>query len=126
MKQIALLLFLIPFSLFSQQIFFCEAVDRSGYPKNVSKEFTIGNDGGFIKILIKMNKAVGSNNIIFDVYKMENNKELFDNTVQMEIKPALTWFYKEITFFNGGSYRIYVYDERNKLLGLGEVKINLR
>ena len=126
MKQLTLLLFLIPFNVFSQQIIFCEAVDRSGYPKNVSKEFTIGNDGGFIKILIKMNKAVGSNNIIFDVYKMENNKELFDNTVHMEIQPALTWFYKEITFFKGGSYRIYVYDERNKLLGLGEVKINLR
>ena len=44
----------------------------------------------------------------------------------MEIQPAVTWFYKEITFFKSGIYRIYVYDEKDKLIGLGEVKINLR
>lgn len=126
MKQLILLLFLLPFRLLSQQVIFCETVNHSGIAKNASKEFTIGHDGGFIKILVKMNKEVGSNTVIFDVYKINNGKELFDNTVRMEIQPALTWFYKEITFFKGGAYRVYVYDERDKLLGLGEVKINLR
>ena len=93
---------------------------------NASKEFTIGQDGGFIKILIKSNKEIGSNSIIFDVYKVNDEKELFNNTVKMEIQPAITWFYKEITFFKSGIYRVYVYDEKDKLIGLGDVKINLR
>ena len=72
MKKLPLLLFLIPFQLFSQQVIFCEAVDRAGVAKNASKEFTIGNDGGFIKILLKLNKEVGSNTFIFDVYEINS------------------------------------------------------
>ena len=126
MKKFIFLLFLLPLNLFSQQIIFCESVDQSGNPKNASKEFTIGEDGGFIKILIKSNKEIGSNAIIFDVYKLNDEKEIFNNTVRMEIKPAVTWFYKEITFFKSGIYRVYVYDEKDKLIGLGDLKINLR
>lgn len=126
MKKFIFLLFLLPLNLFSQQIIFCESVDQSGNPKYASKEFTIGEDGGFIKILIKSIKEIGSSSIIFDVYKVNDEKELFNNTVRMEIQPAVTWFYKEITFFKSGIYRIYVYDEKDKLIGLGDVKINLR
>lgn len=126
MKKFIFLLFLLPLNLFSQQIIFCESVDQSGNPKNVSKEFTIGEDGGFIKILIKSNKEIGSSAIIFDVYKVNDEKEIFNNTVRMEIKPAVTWFFKEITFFKSGIYRVYVYDEKDKLIGLGDLKINLR
>lgn len=126
MKKFIFLLFLLPLNLFSQQIIFCESVDQSGNPKDASKEFTIGEDGGFIKILIKTNKEIGSNSIIFDVYKVNDGKELFNNTVRMDIQPVVTWFYKEITFFKSGIYRVYVYDEKDKLIGLGDVKINLR
>lgn len=126
MKLLALLILLLPFQLSSQEMFFCEAVDKSGNAKNAGKEFTIGSGGGFIKILLKLNKEVGSNNVIYDVYKVDNGKEFYNNTIRMDINPALTWFYKEITFFKGGEYRVYIYDERDKLIGLGEVKINIR
>ena len=69
-----------------------------------------------------------SNCLGFKLDKVMNGvgKKLFNNTVRMEIQPAVTWFYKEITFFKSGIYRIYAYDEKDKLIGLGEVKINLR
>ncbi len=126
MKLLVLLLLNLPLNLFSQEVLFCEAVDKSGNVKNASKEFTIGNDGGFIKILLKLNKAVESNNVVYDVYKVYNGKEFYDNTIRMDIKPDLTWFFKEITFFKAGDYRVYIYDERDKLIGLGEVKIYIR
>ena len=125
MRFVIIFLLLIPTLLSAQQVFFCESVDRLGIPKNASKEFTIGSDGGFIKILVKQNKEIGSENVVFDVYKLENGKEHFNNTLKMSIQPAVTWFYKEITFFKSGDYNVYVYDERDKLLGVGTVKINL-
>ena len=125
MRFLIILLLFIPTLLPAQQVFFCESVDRLGIPKNASKEFTIGSDGGFIKILVKQNKEIGSENVVFDVYKLENGKEHFNNTLKMSIQPAVTWFYKEITFFKSGDYNVYVYDERDKLLGVGTVKINL-
>ena len=126
MKFFTLLLLILPIHLFSQQVIFCEKVDRTGNPQNASKEFTIGNDGGFIKILVRLNKKVESHVAVFDVYRMKDGKETFDNSLSMEVYPVLTWFYKEITFYKEGNFRVYVYNERDKLLGIGEVKINLR
>jgi hypothetical protein len=121
-----LLQFFIPIYLFPQQVIFCEGVDRTGNPKNSSTEFTISNGGGFVKILVRLNKKVESHTAVFDVYRIVNRKEIFDNSLSMDIFPALTWFYKEITFYKEGDYHVYVYDEKDKMLGLGEVKINLR
>ncbi len=113
-------------SIAAQEVIFCESVDRSGTPVKASKEFTIGSDGGFIKILVRLKKEIGSENVVFDIYKINDTKEVFNNTIRMTTQPALTWFYKEITFFKQGDYRVYVYDDMDKLLGVGEVKINLR
>ena len=126
MKQLVFLLLLIPLKVISQEVIFCEEVNRTGVPKNPSKEFTIGSDGGLIKVLVKQKNEVGSSSIVFDVYRKISGKEIFDNTVRMEIQPGVTWFYKEITFFKAGAYVIYVYDEKDKLLGVSELKINLR
>jgi hypothetical protein len=121
-----LFLLILPPSLKAQQIIFCESVDKSGFPINASREFTIGNKGGFIKILVKLDKEVKTENVIFDIYKMNDDKKIYNNTLHMTTKPGLTWFYKEITFFNSGDYQVYVYDEFDKILGVGEVKIILR
>ena len=126
MIRLFLWLLIIPFKNYSQQIIFCESVDRTGSAIHASKEFTISGAGGFIKILVKLKKEISSESVVFDVYKINEKKEIFNNTLRMEVKPALTWFYKEITFFKGGDYRIYVYDDKDKLLSIGEVRINLR
>jgi hypothetical protein len=120
------LLLLIPIVTNAQEVIFCESVERSGMPVKESKEFSIGNNGGFVKILVKLKKEIGSENVVFDIYKIKDSVEVFNNTIRMSTQPALTWFYKEITFFKEGDYRVYVYDDSDKLLGVGEVKINLR
>jgi hypothetical protein len=123
LKVFLLFLLLIPIHLFSQEVIFCEQVDKFGNPKNAATEFTITSEGGFFKILVKLKKEVNASNIIFDVYKLKDTKEVFDNSLKMEVKPGVTWFYKEITFFKEGTYVVYVYDERDKLLGVGKVLI---
>ena len=123
MKHLLLLFLLLPFYSLSQKVIFCEDVDHLGLPKNPSTQFTVTSKGGFFKILVKLNKEVESRSIVFDVYRLEEKKELLESSLRMDIQPAVTWFYKEITFFKEGEYHVYVYDERDKLLGVGKVQI---
>ena len=124
MYRILFLLFLfLPFRTFSQKIIFCEGVDHLGNPKNESNEFTVGMKGGFFKVLVKLNKEVGSETVVYDVYSIQNGKESFENSLQMEVQPAITWFFKEITFYKPGDYHVYVYDKKDRLLGVGKVKV---
>ena len=126
MLKYLLFLLLLPCTLTAQQVIFCEQVDASGRPKNASNEFTIGNEGGFFKILVKLNEQVSSNEVVFDVYKVAEGTKHFDTSLRMEVKPAITWFFKEITFFKPGEYQVYVYSDKDKLLGVGHVVIHLK
>jgi len=126
MLKYLFILFLLPFSLAAQQVIFCEQVDEMGRPRNASNEFTIGNEGGFFKILVKLNEQVSSNEVTFDVYKVSEGTKHFDISLRMDVKPSLTWFFKEITFYKPGEYQVYVYSDRDKLLGVGHVVIHMK
>lgn len=129
MKKIILhtiFFFLFPLSLFSQRVVFCEKVNSLGKPENESSIFNIGSNGGYFKVLVTLKNKVESKKVVFDIYKIDGEKKTLDNTVKMEVNPALTWFYKEITFFKEGEYHVYVYDEKDKLLGIGKVQVRIR
>ena len=103
---------------------FCESVSEKGEAIDPSNFFVIGDKGGFFKILIRLDRPVGSTAVTFDVFQMnEEGKEVFDNTIRMKTTPELTWFYKEVTFYREGKYNVYAYDEKNRLLGAGMVEI---
>ncbi len=119
-------LLFISLQSFSQKVIFCESVTGAGTPVNEAGEFSIGDKGGFFKILVKLNKQLEATNVVFDVYLMKDNRETLDNSLKMDVKRGLTWFYKEITFFKPGEYHVYVYDDRDQILGVGRVKIKLK
>lgn len=121
--SIVSLLLLMPIEGFTQQVIFCEHVDKSGTPQNSAKEFSIGPSGGFFQVLVKLKKELDSHSVIYDVYLVQDGKEVLNNSLRMSIKPGMTWFYKEITFFKPGEYHVYIYDERDSLLGVGQVTI---
>jgi hypothetical protein len=129
MKKIilhALFLFLFPLTIFSQRVVFCEKVNSFGKPENESSIFNIGSNGGYFKVLVTLKNKVESKKVVFDIYKIDGKKKSLDNTIKMEVNPALTWFYKEITFYKEGEYQVYVYDEKDKLLGVGNVQVRIR
>jgi len=131
MKKNILLLFIlilnIPSHSFAQKLIFCERVDVNGNPENVSDTFNIGTKGGFLQLLLKSEKGIDSHNAVIDVYHIdENKKEIFESTIRVTVEPDFTWFKKEITFHQSGNYHVYVYDEKDKLLGVGKVTINLK
>jgi len=112
---------------FGQSLYFCEGVDDDGYPEGESSSFTIGSNGGYLYTLVRLNYEVNSDKVYFDIYKVNSRgKETFDNTIDMETESNWTWFWKKITFYDDGTYNVYVTDEDGYPLVSGSVKISFR
>ncbi len=113
----------------AQSLYFCEGVDDDGYAINEASTFTIGDNGGYLYFLVRMGRGrdIDCKEVLFDIYKVDSRgKETFDNTVYQDVEPNWNWFWKKITFYDRGTYKVYVYDEDWKLLTSGQVKINYR
>ncbi len=111
----------------AQSLYFCEDVDDDGYAIGSSTSFTIPDDGGYLYFLVRMGSGneVDCDEVLFDIYKVDSNgKETFDNTIYLDVESDWNWFYKQINFYDRGTYKVYVYDEDWGFLTSGTVKIN--
>jgi hypothetical protein len=116
-----LILFLLSFSTIkAQDIYFCEGVDDDGYPVRESSSFTIPDDGGYLYVLVRLPYSVDCSSISFEIYRNGD----YDNTITMDTDSDWTWFWKQITFYKRGTYKIYVYDCYDELLTSGRLEIN--
>ncbi|HAP01962.1 MAG TPA: hypothetical protein DCQ93_08575 [Bacteroidetes bacterium] len=108
----------------AQTIYFCESVDQSGAPVNQSNAFIIGNNGGYFDFLVKLPYEARSYYVNYDIYKLSSDgSEQFDNTIRQEIEPDYNWFWKEVTFYDEGTYKVYVYDDNDYLITSSSVKV---
>jgi hypothetical protein len=98
-------------------------VDEYGDPVNESDYFTISLDGGYLDFLVQMDYRVGVNLVCFKIYKVENGKEIYDNSIWQDVEPNWTWFWKEIIFYEDGIFNVYVYDEKENFLASGTIQI---
>ncbi|MFZ7114039.1 MAG: hypothetical protein ACO1G9_01575 [Bacteroidota bacterium] len=128
LNKILLFLFLMlaATTIRAQDVFFCEKVTKDGMPVNPSGYFIISKKGGFFNVLVKHKNPIASSEVTFDIYLMIDNKETFINSVKMKVDPESTWFYKEITFYKQGIYKVYVYNEKDRFLGVGKMQTTVR
>ena len=119
-------LLLAGFSIQAQDVIFCEKVDKDGMPINPSGYFSISKKGGFFNVLVKYKNPIASAEVTFDIYLMVNKNETFINSVKMKVDPESTWFYKEITFYKQGVYHVYVYNEKDRFLGVGKMQTTIK
>ena len=109
----------------AQSVYFCESVDDDGYPIGSSSSFTIGIDGGYLYILTRLGYACDTYEIIIDIFKVDRrgNEDFYD-TYYIDSSPDWTWFWKKATFYDRGTYRVYIYDEYSQQLASGEIDID--
>ena len=118
-----------PYSSLAQTLYFCEDVDDDGYAINEASVFNIPDDGGYLYFLVRLGsgREINCDEVLFDIYKVDSRgKEEFDNTIYQDVEPDWNWFWKKITFYDRGTYKVYVYDEDSKFLTSGTVKIKYR
>jgi len=105
---------------YSQDIYFCEDVDKDGYPINDAASFTIPEDGGYLYVLVRLPYEVDCRSISLEIYRNGD----YDNTVSVDTEKSWTWFWKQITFYKRGTYKFYVIDCYDDELTSGEVDID--
>ncbi len=109
---------------FSQSLQFCEDVNDEGEPKNSSSVFNIDSKGGYLKLLTNLPYRVGTSSVSYQIYKIDDDGvENYDNTIVQEVDPSWTWFWKEITFYKAGRYKVEVYDGDRNYLTSAQVRI---
>lgn len=98
-----------------QSVTFCKSVDRDGHAMNAGREFILSAKGAAIVFLFQSptNSPVS---ISYDLYKLEKGKEIFSSTMKQVPEPGKSWTSKEIVLYDAGTYRVYVYDDQDKLL----------
>ncbi len=111
----------------AQTLYFCEEVDEDGYPENEATTFTIGENGGWLKFLVRMDEEVDCNEIKYVIYKVNRSgKEKYDTTIKQDVESNWAWFWKKVTFYDDGTYNVYVYDENDNFITSSTLKINFR
>ncbi len=107
---------------FAQTLYFCEDVDKDGYPVNESSVFNIPDDGGYLYVLVRLPYEVDCRSVSMEIYRNGS----YDNTIYVDTEKNWTWFWKKITFYKSGSYSVYVDDCNDDELTSGDVKIKFR
>ena len=119
---IASLLFVSEIS-FSQSLTFCDKTDASGKAVNANTTFTVAKNGGPVTMLFTTSPAAKLSTVSFDVYRLDNGKEVFQSTLKQPVTGGQNWVAKQMTFYNEGRYRVYVFDDQDKPLARAEVLI---
>ena len=97
----------------AQTLTFCKSVDKDGRAVNAAQEFTVAKDGGKVFFLLQLPATIHPTAVSYDVYKIEKGKEVFSSTLKQPTTPNINWLSKEVTFYDPGSYRVYVYDDKD-------------
>jgi hypothetical protein len=110
----------LSFPVNAQTMYFCEGVDDDGYPITEASSFTIPDDGGYLYVLVRLPYEVDCRSVSMEIYRNGD----YDNTIYLDTERNWVWFWKQVTFYKRGTYKIYVYDCYDDLLTSGSVEIN--
>jgi hypothetical protein len=126
--SLAAILSLLSFSsINAQTVYFCEGVDDDGYAIGSSSSFTISRSGGYLYVLTRLGYSCETSHVYLDFYKINSRgKEVFEETLEMDTEPSWSWFWKEVTFYESGTYVVYIADEYGYPLADGEVRISFK
>ena len=114
-------------SLKAQSLYFCESVDKDGYPIGESTVFNIPSSGGYLNMLVRLPYSLDVTSVRYEIYKVDRSgNESYDNTIYQDTERSWVWFWKQVTFYKTGTYNVYVYDPSNYLLTSGTIKINYK
>lgn len=135
-KYLLLFIFVVATTSFAQTLTFCEKVSEKGSPINEATVFNIPKGGGYFYFLVNLPYTVGCEEAYFDIYRLDNydpnypsmegEGESFETTISTATKADWVWFYKQVTFYKTGYYRVYVRDCGDSFLASGVVQIKLK
>lgn len=135
MKKNLLVLFFLFTALFAfqnfasaQKLTFCEGVSDKGSPIGKSSTFNIPSGGGYFYFLVNLKYEVNCAYVDYVIYKENRNGDMVYNTTisQDDVKANWTWFWKKVTFYDAGYYRVDVVDCASETIASSYLTINFQ
>lgn len=110
----------------TQTLYFCEGVSDNGKPITPSSTFNIPSGGGYFYFLVKLPYEVGCYSVDYLIYKENSRGQMIYNTTisQTGMESSWVWFYKKVTFYETGYYRVDVVDCYSNTLTSSYLTVN--
>ena len=115
-------LLVIADNISAQSIYFAEEVSSDGYPITESSVFNISRNGGYFDVLVRLPNEVNCRSVRYEIYR--NGK--YSTTIYQDTERNWVWFYKQITFYDPGTYDIDVFDCYDYRLVSGSVRVQYK
>ncbi|MDD3741714.1 MAG: hypothetical protein PHH30_10775 [Bacteroidales bacterium] len=112
----------------AQILDFCEGVDDFGNPIGSSSVFNVGADGGYLFFLVRLQEPLGCDHVNYLLYDVDyNGNEDYNTTIeQVDIGPNWRFFWRKVTFYKAGTYKVYVEDCYGYVLTSSTIKIKTK
>jgi len=108
---------------FSQSLSFCEKIDAKGNPVNINTAFSVNKNGSPVSFIFALPAGYNGASVNFDIYRVDQEKEVFHSTMKQAVNNSQKTVVKQMTFYDAGKYRIYVFDEKDQQLAKSDLII---
>ena len=111
----------------AQTLYFCEDVDKQGYPITESNVFNISSSGSYLYFLVRLPYTISCYSVRYELYNVDYDAtETYYTTIYQDTETDWVWFYKKVDFYDPGFYNVYVYDCNDYVLTSNTIRIKYR
>lgn len=108
------------------KLYFCEEY-RNGKEIGVSDVFTIPSAGGYLTVMIKLDKPIGVGKVDLRISKKTGGSEKIIETIPFDVQPDWDYIhFDEITFKTDGMHKVTLMKPDGTPVASGEVEIRYR
>ena len=108
------------------RLYFCEEY-KDGKEIGVSDVFTIPSGGGYLTVMIKLDKPIGVGKVDLRISRKTGGTEKIVETLPFDVQPDWDYIhFDEITFRQSGTHRVTMLKPDGTPVASGEVEIRYR
>ncbi len=108
------------------KLYFCEQY-TNGKEVGVSDVFTIPSSGGYLTVMIKLEKPIGVGKVDLRISKKTGGTEKIVETIPFDVQPDWDYIhFDEVTFHDSGMHKVTLLKPDGTPVASGDVEIRYR
>lgn len=108
-------------------LIFCEDIDAEGNPKMAATAFMVSDRGGMLRFLVRSDQVIEPGNLKYQLFYInETGNEEAVAEFQQIVETDWNYVWKDVVFFESGTYRVKVYNSKEDYLTSANLNIKRR
>ena len=108
----------------AQRLSFCKEVDKEGLAIGKDTTFSIYYEDQICFYIVNP-RTLNTTKLKYKVYRITNQIETLDFTVEQDIKEDWTWAWKGVYFDYSGTYNVVVYNAKDEKMTSKKLQVYL-